>query len=73
MFANLDVTTHALSWNILRISQHEAIQQKLYSEIQANLGLRTVGEDHEDYVRREDTLLAACILETSRLHPILRQ
>ncbi|KAF2092842.1 cytochrome P450, partial [Rhizodiscina lignyota] len=71
LFANLDVTAHAVSWNVLRIAQHADVQQKVRSEIQQHTKTATPDESYEAYLRREDTLLAACILEASRLHPVL--
>ncbi|KAF2280366.1 cytochrome P450 [Westerdykella ornata] len=68
MFANLDVTTHAVAWNILRLSQHTDIQQKVYLEMQPYV---TDLKSYEEYLRNDDSLLAACVLEASRLHPIL--
>ncbi|KAH7361347.1 cytochrome P450 [Pyrenochaeta sp. MPI-SDFR-AT-0127] len=68
MFANLDVTTHAVAWNILRLAQHTDIQQRVFLEMQTYI---TKPETYEDYLRREDSLLAACVLEASRLHPVL--
>nr|AQZ42162.1 putative cytochrome P450 oxidoreductase [Gliocladium sp.] len=68
LFANLDVTAHAVSWNVIRIAHHQDIQQKVRIEIQAN---NNSEKSYENYVCRDDTLLAACVLETSRLHPVL--
>ncbi|KAK5988154.1 Cytochrome P450 monooxygenase verC [Cladobotryum mycophilum] len=68
LFANLDVTAHAVSWNVIRIAQHTDIQQKVRLEMQSYTQSE---ESYENYLCREDTLLAACILEVSRLHPIL--
>ncbi|KAL7942002.1 cytochrome P450 [Trichoderma barbatum] len=68
LFANLDVTAHALSWNILRVAHHTSIQNEVRQEIEANYKFE---EAYDEYLRRENTLLAACILESSRLHPIL--
>ncbi|KAL6895114.1 cytochrome P450 [Trichoderma evansii] len=68
LFANLDVTAHALSWIILRVAQHKDIQKDLRQEIRDNLDSEKC---YEEYLRHDNTLLAASILETSRLHPIL--
>ncbi|KAH0490128.1 hypothetical protein TgHK011_001611 [Trichoderma gracile] len=68
LFANLDVTAHALSWSVIRVAHHTAIQKEIRDEIRDNYRPE---QDYEDYLRRDNTLLAACILEASRLHPIL--
>ncbi|KAH0527421.1 hypothetical protein TsFJ059_002425 [Trichoderma semiorbis] len=68
LFANLDVTAHALSWAMLRIAHHTTTQNDVRQEIGANSDSE---EDYEEYLRQDNTLLAACILESSRLHPIL--
>ncbi|KAL2759316.1 hypothetical protein ACRALDRAFT_2095118 [Sodiomyces alcalophilus JCM 7366] len=75
LFANLDVTAHAVSWNVLSMAQHPDIQQKVRVEMQTQThyghDASKSEEAYEKYLQREDTLLAACILESSRLHPIL--
>ncbi|KAK4060893.1 hypothetical protein Trihar35433_9818 [Trichoderma harzianum] len=68
LFANLDVTAHALSWAMLRIAHHTTTQNDVRQEIRANSDSE---EEYEEYLRQDNTLLAACILESSRLHPIL--
>ncbi|OTA04144.1 Cytochrome P450, putative [Trichoderma parareesei] len=68
LFANLDVTAHALSWSVIRIAHHTAIQDEIRQEILDNYRSE---QEYEEYLRRDNTLLAACILEASRLHPIL--
>ncbi|PTB62209.1 cytochrome P450 [Trichoderma citrinoviride] len=68
LFANLDVTAHALSWSIIRVAHHISLQNEIRQEIQDN---HRSEQEYEDYLRRDNTLLAACILEASRLHPIL--
>ncbi|KAF2219166.1 cytochrome P450 oxidoreductase GliC [Elsinoe ampelina] len=65
LYANLDVTTSAISWNIILLAQHVGIQQQLRDEIRAN------GATSASYIDNQHTLLAACILEASRLRPIL--
>lgn len=70
MFANLDVTANATAWTVIRIAQHPDVQEDLRRELHTYT--QTKGS-YEDYLCREETLLAACILEVSRLHPILRK
>ncbi|KAL5453659.1 hypothetical protein PMIN07_007884 [Paraphaeosphaeria minitans] len=48
LFANLDVTTHAVAWNLLRLSQHTDIQQKVHLEIQPYV---TERQSYEEYLR----------------------
>lgn len=59
-----------MSWVILRVAQHKGIQKDVQQEIRDNLDSE---KRYEDYLRQDNTLLAASILETSRLHPILRK
>ncbi len=73
LFANLDVTEHEVSWNVIRIAQHVDIQQSVRSEIRICVDTETPDDSYEAYLRREYTLLAACIVEASRLHPVLRK
>jgi hypothetical protein len=66
----LDVTANATAWTVIRIAQHPDVQEDLRRELHTYT--QTKGS-YEDYLCREETLLAACILEVSRLHPILRK
>ncbi|KOS22909.1 Sterol 26-hydroxylase [Escovopsis weberi] len=68
LFANLDVTAHAVSWNVIDIARHTNLQRAVRLEMQSHMSSE---EEYLAYLAREDTLLAACILESSRLHPIL--
>uniref|UniRef100_A0A8H7K5R2 Cytochrome P450 monooxygenase n=1 Tax=Bionectria ochroleuca TaxID=29856 RepID=A0A8H7K5R2_BIOOC len=68
LFANLDVTAHAVSWNVIRIAHHRDIQRKVREEIRRH---NESDKAYEEYMCRDDTLIAACVLETSRLHPVL--
>lgn len=77
LYANLDVTTHAVAWNIILLAQHPDIQAQLRNESKAILDAKADASEayqaiYERYVEREDTLLAGCILESARLRPILR-
>lgn len=55
---------------MLRIAHHTTTQNDVRQEIGANSDSE---EEYEEYLRQDSTLLAACILESSRLHPILRK
>jgi hypothetical protein len=69
LFANLDVTTGAISWNLVHLANHHSEQQQLLEEIRENrrvLGVKGL----EEYLLRSDTFLAACINESSRLRPV---
>ncbi|KAL6862022.1 cytochrome P450 [Trichoderma novae-zelandiae] len=68
LFANLDVTAHALSWSVIRVAHHTAIQNEIRREIRDNY---SSDQAYDDYLCRDNTLLAASVLEASRLHPIL--
>ncbi|TPX07900.1 uncharacterized protein E0L32_010355 [Thyridium curvatum] len=66
LYANLDVTTGALSWNLVFLAAHQDVQERLRTEVQ--LALR---EDRmAEYVCSDSTYLAACVLESSRLKPL---
>ncbi|KAJ5898549.1 Cytochrome P450 [Penicillium tannophilum] len=64
IFANLDVTTSVITGCILHIAEDKRIQKKLQQEI----------DDHKenlaDYVKRQDTFMHWCFLESIRLEPI---
>jgi hypothetical protein len=55
------------------VGQHTDIQQELRLELHAQIGDDKPGSSYEEYLCRDDTFLAACVLEASRLHPILRK
>ncbi|RMZ82606.1 hypothetical protein DV738_g1677, partial [Chaetothyriales sp. CBS 135597] len=66
LFANLDVTMGALSWNLVHLADNLDIQNQLRKEL---LELPT-GAESKKYMQSSTTLLAACILESSRLRPL---
>ncbi|KAF7175502.1 hypothetical protein CNMCM7691_008603 [Aspergillus felis] len=70
LYANLDVTTHALSWNVLSLAENTEAQTELRQEVLSALQNES-SESYERYIDREDTFLAACVLESARLRPIL--
>lgn len=72
LYANLDVTAHAVSWNQILLAQHPAVQDQLRDEMEASID-RQDSVSYERYINSDDTLLAACILEAARLRPILRK
>ncbi|OQE22156.1 hypothetical protein PENFLA_c013G08698 [Penicillium flavigenum] len=70
LYANLDVTTHAISWNMLLLAQNAPAQTRLREEV-VQAVINTAAEPYERFIDRDDTFLAACIVESSRLRPIL--
>jgi cytochrome P450 len=64
LFANLDVTTGALSWNLVFLAANKKTQALLLQEIHENI------DDLESYILSPSTYLAACINESSRLKPL---
>ncbi|KAK8154305.1 cytochrome P450 monooxygenase [Phyllosticta citrichinensis] len=68
LFANLDVTTGAISWNFIYLASYPEYQTKLLEEIEKESGADDASWDV--YISRNDTLLAACISEASRLRPV---
>lgn len=70
LYANLDVTTGAISWNIVNLACYADEQQQLFEEIgQNNAGLHGT-KCLDDYLLRNDTFLAACVYESARLRPV---
>lgn len=66
LYANLDVTTGGLSWNLIFLAANPDTQARLRSEVadaEANSGL-------QGYVLSSATYLASCMLESSRLKPL---
>ncbi|KAL6235265.1 cytochrome P450 [Aspergillus navahoensis] len=68
LFANLDVTIGALSWNPVFLAAHGDVQDGLYANIIATR--ETEGLTMAEYLQSSSTYLAACILESSRLKPL---
>ena len=69
LYANLDVTTSAVTWSHVLLAQHQAFQDELRTEVRDHMQLPK--EEWEKYINRSDTLLAYSVLEASRLRPIL--
>jgi hypothetical protein len=65
LYANLDVTTSAVAWNIILLAQHPEQQELLRKEILRN------ANDLQAYVNRPGTFVAAAVVEAARLKPIL--
>lgn len=68
LFANLDVTMGALSWNPVFLAANPAVQEELYEEI--TTAQEAEGLAMPRYLQSSSTYLAACILESSRLKPL---
>ncbi|KAH8723135.1 cytochrome p450 monooxygenase GliC [Phaeosphaeriaceae sp. PMI808] len=69
LFANLDVTLGGISWNLLFLAAYPEVQSRLRAEI-ADARERSDSGDIAAYVLRSDTLVSACISESSRLRPL---
>ncbi len=65
LFANLDVTTGGISWNLIFLAAHKPYQTKVLSEFTSFLA----AEKSDDYLSSSHSLLAACVLESARLKP----
>lgn len=71
LFANLDVTMGGISWSLLFLAANEDVQEEIRQEIaQARLTTETTGPGWDDYIKMSSTMLAASILESSRLAPL---
>ena len=66
LYANLDVTTGGLSWNVVFLAAHPEMQSRLRTE----LVKARAGAGERAYVVDSSTLLAACVLESARLKPL---
>ncbi|EKG22638.1 Cytochrome P450 [Macrophomina phaseolina MS6] len=64
LYANLDVTTGALSWNLVFFAAYPDVQAKVRAEAASHAG----GMDA--YLLSSSSYLAACISESSRLRPL---
>lgn len=65
LYANLDVTTGGISWNLVFLAAYKSYQASLLEE---SMGVSP--ENHVQYILSSSTLLAACISESSRLKPL---
>ncbi|KAF1949857.1 cytochrome p450 monooxygenase GliC [Byssothecium circinans] len=70
LFANLDVTMGGLSWPLVFLATHPAIQKKLRSEMGAHADPDSRKKYLLSSMKSTPTLLGACILESSRLRPL---
>lgn len=68
LFANLDVTIGALSWNPVFLAANPDVQDELYDNI--TTAQEAEGLSMPMYLQNSSTYLAACILESSRLKPL---
>jgi cytochrome P450 len=66
LFANLDVTSHALSWLIVLLAENPGIQTQIRNENRSVVHDSSLLSAH---VLRKDTLLGMAFLETLRLKP----
>ncbi|KIX09583.1 uncharacterized protein Z518_00663 [Rhinocladiella mackenziei CBS 650.93] len=66
LYANLDVTTGALSWNLVFLASSPGTQQRVRQEVET---FCRTGTMHK-YLLDSSTYLTACILESSRLKPL---
>ncbi|OTB04084.1 hypothetical protein M426DRAFT_321176 [Hypoxylon sp. CI-4A] len=70
LFANLDVTMGGISWNLLFLAAHQDVQKQIRQEIKQARDSRTADHTWNNYIQNSSTLLAASILESSRLKPL---
>ncbi|KAF4335435.1 O-methyltransferase [Fusarium beomiforme] len=69
LFANLDVTLGALSWNLVFLAAYPEHQRCILDEVR-RWKQSPKGEDYNNYFTDSTTYLSACILESSRLRPL---
>ncbi|KAL4949376.1 cytochrome P450 [Aspergillus filifer] len=63
LFANLDVSTHTLSWLIIFLARHPDIQNELREEVRENKDCLV------ELCGKKDSLLHHCLWESIRLRP----
>lgn len=68
LFANLDVTLGGISWNLVLLAANRDIQSQVRAEVSD--AQREKERSYEQYLLSSTTLLASCILESSRLRPL---
>ncbi|KAK4184508.1 cytochrome P450 [Podospora australis] len=66
LYANLDVTTGGLSWNLVFLAAHPEAQSRVRAEV---LAASREGR-LEGYLLDRTTYLSACVLESARLRPL---
>jgi gliotoxin/aspirochlorine/mycotoxins biosynthesis cytochrome P450 monooxygenase len=64
LMANLDVTTHVLTWCITLVADNDEAQRQLRDEVAANKG------SFHEYLAKSDTHLHRCFYEALRLRPL---
>ncbi|OAG08648.1 cytochrome P450 monooxygenase [Paraphaeosphaeria sporulosa] len=71
LYANLDVTIGAVSWNVVFIAAYPGIQTRLRQEVaEKRRKADEMGVEFEPYLHDGSTLLAACVNESARLRPL---
>ncbi|KAF2795568.1 cytochrome p450 monooxygenase GliC [Melanomma pulvis-pyrius CBS 109.77] len=69
LFANLDVTMGAISWNLVFLAINEDVQERVRVEIREARNLDD-SKKWLEYLLSPSTLLASSILESARLKPL---
>ncbi|KAF5581616.1 cytochrome P450 monooxygenase monooxygenase [Fusarium pseudocircinatum] len=69
LFANLDVTLGAISWNLVFLAANPEHQRYILDEVR-EWKQNPKGGDFNDYFTDSTTYLSACISESSRLQPL---
>ena len=58
-----------MSWTLIHLGHHPDVQEAVRKELEP---FRADSVQYQQYLNRDDTLLAWCVLESARLKPILR-
>ncbi|KAF2501669.1 cytochrome P450 [Lophium mytilinum] len=66
LFANLDVSSHALTWFVTLLAENTEVQQRLQEEIKSS---KVRGAISEEFCNSKHGLLRLCWLESLRLRP----
>lgn len=71
LFANLDVTLGGISWNLIFLAMYPPQQAQLQNEVlEKRKGSRDDYTKFNGYLLSNNTYLAACVKESSRLKPL---
>ncbi|KAF2815493.1 cytochrome P450 [Mytilinidion resinicola] len=66
LFANLDVSSHVLTWFVTLLAENTEVQQRLREEVESS---KVSGVVSGEYCNSKDSLLRSCWLESLRLRP----
>ena len=66
--ASVDTTAETAMWDLYEKSKHPEVQDKLYGEIESNIG---DNETNDNKIIQRVPYLRACLKEVFRFHPLV--